>query len=193
MGIFESYEEDSRRAIYYAKSAAEWAKAKSITPEHLLIGASIQILKHPAELGPLDFATVWPRLRSLLKLPDNMQLRPCDNSIQTPLDRAGKKVVREARNIALERGESGVRVFHFLCALLRVRSKASKALEKSGITLERLTVLVPAPGIDPLKVAAGEPATPRPSREEPYISLTVLLLIVFAFLGGLALIWWLIR
>jgi ATP-dependent Clp protease ATP-binding subunit ClpA len=137
MGVFERYDEEARRAVFYARLEAGHAGAKFITPAHLVVGLSRD---HHVESCPVyQLRLNVSELRSRLGLgsattAEDLKLTKGDIALDDNSKMALAYAVKEAD---WDR-QYWIGPEHLLRGMLRFPNETSSALRAIGVDLESL-------------------------------------------------------
>lgn len=132
--MFERYEKDTRRALFYAHAEALHEHAAAITPVHLLLGLTWD--------NHLPSRAVWPVKDSAeaLRASSGMVDRPDMSAVkvrqlQLKFDSDAKKALAYAAREAEEDRLKVIGVDHLLRGILRFKNAATPALDSIGLNL----------------------------------------------------------
>ncbi|MCU0304853.1 MAG: ATP-dependent Clp protease ATP-binding subunit [Thermoanaerobaculales bacterium] len=157
--MFERFNENARRALFFARYEASRAASRQLAPEHLLLGLLREAddsLVELCEAVPVDIR----KLRDEL-LGDGVAIEPGGVSPELPLSEDVKRVLAFAVHEAESMGHGRVGTEHLLLGLLRVEgSRAVEVLGEHGFELFALRDEVVRRGHE-LEAEASAGATPH--------------------------------
>jgi ATP-dependent Clp protease ATP-binding subunit ClpC len=131
--MFDHYDEAARRVIYYALHIANHYGAKSIEPEHILLGLlkeEPQFIRYVADLKEFSIESMLHEIGEPAK---------AGNPAATilPLSRNSQSVLKLTAQAAREREHSQIGIAHLLIGLSRhPESLAGKILRQHGFSAE---------------------------------------------------------
>jgi len=135
--MFERYEDEARRAVFFAHYEATHRQEPCISTRDLLIGLTWEANSRADQVGLLKEKAV--ALRAAVGIPH----RPCTahvyrTGIQIPLDDDGKRALAYAAQEVEHDKQWWLGSDHLLRALLRFPNPAAQALESCGLDLQAL-------------------------------------------------------
>ncbi|MGH9237664.1 MAG: Clp protease N-terminal domain-containing protein [Vicinamibacterales bacterium] len=133
----DHYTQRSITVLYHARAEVTAAAARSIEPNHILIG----ILRADSALVRERMREDWTVERLITTITvHNPGVQPLDESIGVPMSMAGGRLLMRAFDIAETLGETKIRPAHILLAFLDdVTGNFSELL--NGVGIERNDVL----------------------------------------------------
>ena len=160
--MFERFTEAARKAVFYARFEASELGGKSITTEHLLLGA----LRSEPELATLllpglDREAIRDRIEAASPKGPRVPA-----SVDMPLSEAAKRALAYGAEDAGRMGERIIRPAHLLMGILReAECLASDILLDHGVTAQRLREAAIAAAVPALAAEAPPGHPPRPAGE----------------------------
>jgi ATP-dependent Clp protease ATP-binding subunit ClpC len=134
--MFEKFDENARRALFFARYEASQAGAGSIDSEHVLLGMlreSDEAFTAVLKQFQVDPAGLKRELAASLSVVQRATIGP-----DLPLTESSKKVLVFAIHEAEALGHESVGTEHLLLGLLRVgESRASRSLEQRGMDVQQ--------------------------------------------------------
>jgi len=146
--MFERFDEQARRTLFYARYEASRLGSRSIENEHLLLGL-IRESKGPAAkvLSGLPLVDIRKELES------NRTHERVSESVEIPFSAPTKRVLAYASDEADRLAHRHIGTEHLLLGLMRDDSIPSAILARYGMRLDEARALV-----DKLSSAAASPA-----------------------------------
>jgi ATP-dependent Clp protease ATP-binding subunit ClpC len=130
--MYEKYTEKARRVIFFARYEVSQSGAKSIEPEHLLLG----LLREDKVLVSLFIVDSSSRVEIRKQIEERAERgTKFSTSVEVPLSDDSKKVLAYAADESAHLGYSHIETEHLLAGLLRKNSLAQKALMENGVKL----------------------------------------------------------
>ena len=140
--MFERYNENARRSIFFARYEASQFGSPSIETEHLLLG----LLKEAKSLSmrfQLDPNAIRTQIESVTLIRESIS-----TSVDLPLSNESKRVLAYAAEEAEMMAHRHIGAEHLLLGLLREeKCAAAELLRKSGLSLEAARTQIAASGI----------------------------------------------
>lgn len=134
--MFEKYTEAARRTIFYALHEANQSAAKSIEPDHLLLGMLHEKKDLPPRLLPADITVESLRKRMGMSEAAREKI---STTVNLPLAAETKRVLAYAHDESDRLSHRHIGNEHLLLGLLREeRSMAAAILREHGLSLTRL-------------------------------------------------------
>ena len=126
--MFETYTDNARRVIFFARYEVSELGSKSIEPEHLLLGLFRQDKALMARFLPAKVSTEMIRAQVKTYLTKGERI---PTSVEIPLSRMSKRVLEYAREESENLKQGHVGTEHLLLGLLRRRSRSLKHKESA--------------------------------------------------------------
>ena len=141
--MFERYTEKARRVIFFARYEVSELGAKSIEPEHLLLGLFRTDKALIARFLPAQVSTVMIRQQVEASLTRGEKI---PTAVEIPLSRMSKRVLVYAREESENLKHKVVGTEHLLLGLLRLQSNsfgrkesiAERVLRENGLDLAKV-------------------------------------------------------
>jgi len=138
--MFERYTEKARRVIFFARYEVSELGAKSIEPEHLLLGLFREDKASIARFLPAQVSTEMIRQQVEASLTKGEQI---PTSVEIPFSRMSKRVLEYAQEESENLKHRDVGTEHLLLGLLRQQSNsfgrkasvAERILRENGLEL----------------------------------------------------------
>jgi ATP-dependent Clp protease ATP-binding subunit ClpC len=138
--MFERYTEKARRVIFFARYEVSELGAKSIEPEHLLLGLFREDKTLIARFLPAQVSSKMVRQQVEASLTKGEKI---STSVEIPLSRMSKRVLEFAQEESESLKHSEVGTEHLLLGLLRQQSNscgskasvAERILRENGLEL----------------------------------------------------------
>jgi ATP-dependent Clp protease ATP-binding subunit ClpC len=176
--VFERYTESARRALFFARFETSQLRARSITPEHLLLGILRETRGIAAQI--LRRANVsYDRIAHQLE-GDTLDREPVPTSVEIPFSPEMHDVLHLTMEEADDLGHTHIGTEHLLLGILRKdQARAAAILRRHAMTLDntreqvRLMSVAPAQPSRPdvptalEQLAALEPLIDRLARANP--------------------------
>jgi ATP-dependent Clp protease ATP-binding subunit ClpA len=149
--MFERFTEESRRALFLARVAAD--QAAGVEPEHLLVG--IALLDPPPSLIGAVTNSI------LVDLGFTSSILGLQPRVNVPLGSAVQQLLIHATTTADESGHNRIRPEHLLLALCDGHQKSANLLREANV--ERTAIVQLAQG---LAARGDEPPLPYEARRD---------------------------
>jgi ATP-dependent Clp protease ATP-binding subunit ClpC len=133
--MFERYTEKARRVIFFARYEVSELGAKSIEPEHLLLGLFGEDKAFIASFLPAEVSTEMFRQQVEASLTKGEKI---PTLIEIPLSRMSKRVLEYAQEESENLKDREVGTEHLLLGLLSKASVAERILRENGLELAKV-------------------------------------------------------
>jgi ATP-dependent Clp protease ATP-binding subunit ClpA len=135
--MFERYEDEAKRAVFFAHFEATHREESCISARDLLVGLTWEANSRACQVGLLKEKAV--ALRAAVGIPHRPSTAHVyKTGVQIPLDDDGKKTLAYAVQEVEHDKQWWLGSDHLLRALLRFPNPAAQALEACGLQLEAL-------------------------------------------------------
>ena len=133
--MFERYNEEGRRSIFFARYEASHLGLQEITPDSLLLG----ILRENHDIAGRWFGmATWELCEAVVRRVPSTG-KQVATSVDMPISSGGKRVLDHAAEEADRMGHPRIGTEHLFLALLREpASFAALTLKERGVTIEQL-------------------------------------------------------